>query len=335
MDTKSGIQVPALDNALDFDRGQEYSFFQVVRLLELAFGDLGRVGTATTPSEEVIRFRSNATLGFPPADIEGIQWIEKEELKKILITVNFLGLYGPSSPIPTFYTEEILESDPDDNNARNFLDIFNHRLISLFYRCWEKYRYYICYRPGGNDTFSERIFALVGLSHPSFRTGGALKWERLLPYAGLLGMRPRSAAVLAGIISHYFGDIKVEIEEFVEQSVHIDASQWCKLGLKNSGLGDSAFLGSRVRDVAGSFVLHVGPMDYETYCGFLSTGPDYAALRELISLILVDRQSYSVKLHLASRDIPPLRLQARTAALGWNSWLGKPKTASICVEQAG
>ena len=38
---------------------------------------------------------------------------------------------------------------------RDFLDIFNHRLISLFYRAWEKYRFPIAYERRDEDTFSQ------------------------------------------------------------------------------------------------------------------------------------------------------------------------------------
>ena len=51
-----------------------------------------------------------------------------------------MGLYGPSSPLPNHYTEDVLWASADEDAARSFLDLFNHRLISLVFRAWEKYR---------------------------------------------------------------------------------------------------------------------------------------------------------------------------------------------------
>ena len=48
--------------------------------------------------------------------------------------------------LPYCYTELILERLREkDTSFASFLDIFNHRMISLFYRAWEKYRFPVTY----------------------------------------------------------------------------------------------------------------------------------------------------------------------------------------------
>ena len=42
--------------------------------------------------------------------------------------------------MPRHYTELLLQRIREkDFSLRDFLDLFNHRLTSLFYRAWEKY----------------------------------------------------------------------------------------------------------------------------------------------------------------------------------------------------
>ncbi len=62
------------------------------------------------------------------------------------MAVACLGLFGPSGSLPDHYTSLVIQRlRQHDFALRDFLDLFNHRTISLFYRAWEKYRFTIAY----------------------------------------------------------------------------------------------------------------------------------------------------------------------------------------------
>ncbi len=81
-----------------------------------------------------------------------------------------MGLTGPTGVLPYAYTELILERlRSKDNSLASFLDIFNHRMISFFYRAWEKYRFPVTYALGEEDLFTHHLLDLVGLGTPGLR----------------------------------------------------------------------------------------------------------------------------------------------------------------------
>lgn len=114
------------------------------------------------------------------------------------MTTTFLGLYGTTSPLPPFYTEDLIAQEEGEEVVRSFLDLFHHRLLSLFYRSWVKYRYHIQFEPSGEDPFSQRMLAFLGLGAKEVAEKTGLPVSRLLRYAGLFSQRPRSASALEG-----------------------------------------------------------------------------------------------------------------------------------------
>jgi type VI secretion system protein ImpH len=71
-----------------------------------------------------------------------IQELEFREHAPPEMTVNFMGLTGPSGALPYTYSELMLERiRAKDHGLAAFFDIFNHRAISLFYRAWQKPRF--------------------------------------------------------------------------------------------------------------------------------------------------------------------------------------------------
>jgi type VI secretion system protein ImpH len=138
-----------------FEEGYAFDFFQAVRLLERLDPSRFPVGRDHRPLSEAVRFRAHQSLSFPASSLYDIHK-PASPLPMPAMVVCFLGLTGPSGILPRHYTELLLRLErdlkgPEKHALRDWLDLFNHRLISLFYRAWEKYRFPIAYERGEYD----------------------------------------------------------------------------------------------------------------------------------------------------------------------------------------
>ena len=145
------------------EQGREFSFYQAVRWLERLHPRAQPLGRAGSPEQEKVRLRPSTSLAFPPTDLEGVE--PQSHGDKIQITTTFFGLYGSDTPLPYSYAEHIAQISQEHygRRVRSFLDIFHHRLLSLLYRAWDKYRPDST-SPGELDPLFGRALAFVGFS---------------------------------------------------------------------------------------------------------------------------------------------------------------------------
>ena len=122
------------------------------------------IGRSASVADEPLRFRPDLSLAHPSSDVSSVERITGPDGEdRLLVETTFLGLYGTMSPLPSSYAEDVLHDHSEESLVRGFLDIFHHRLIALFYRCWKKYRHHVQYRKGAQDEFSRRLLSLAGL----------------------------------------------------------------------------------------------------------------------------------------------------------------------------
>lgn len=321
MDATHGVAAPALSSLGRSIR--EYSLFQgvmqVLQQLREAHPQLDDEALY-----ERLEFQANPSLGFPGTDIERVEFFHEDGELRARLRVNLIGLFGSSSPLPAFYSEQALGDGPGGNPTRDFLDLFNNRLQRLLLPIWRKYRYHSRYREGAADKVSNQLFALIGLGHPALRDSGELNWKRLLPYLGLLSMRAQSAALLEAVLRYYFKHRSMHIEECIERQVSIDSQQQNRLGQANNQLGNNLVLGDRIRDRSGKFRLHIGELDWERFHDFLPTGKAYHPLLTLLRFCLHTPLAYDIRLQLRHEAVHPLHLaNDNRCRLGWTSWLGQ------------
>jgi len=279
------------------------------------------VGTDALPGDEVARFAAHVTLTFPASEIQSVS-VTEEENAQPKVTVNFLGLTGPSGVLPRHYTELLLERQyHKDRTLRDFLDIFNHRMISLFYRAWEKYRFPVAYERG-QDTFTGYLSSIIGMGTPGLQQRLHVEDQGLLLYAGLFLQRPHSAAALEGILRDYFNAF-VQVLQFHGHWVRLGDDNQTRLGRQNYQLGVNAICGSRVWDRQSKFRVRIGPLRHEAFENFLPGGSAYKPLMQLSRLFAGLELDFDVQLVLRAGEVPACRLRSAGAGarLGWSSWL--------------
>jgi type VI secretion system protein ImpH len=341
-----------------FAEGYDFRFFQAVRLLQLLDPARKPVGRASLPREEAVRFCAHLSLAFPASDVYEVL-PPGEDRPVTLMTVTFMGLTGPKGVLPSHYTELLLRLDRDARGEvrhalRAWLDLFNHRLISLFYRAWEKYRFPLAYERGETfkpepDPFTLCLYSIVGLGMRPLR--GRLRVESaagegrqvlsriddlaLLHYCGLLAQRPRSAVGLQALLEDYFG-LPLQVLQFRGQWLRLDAANQSRLGGGNSLLGVNVVAGERVWDVQSKLRLRLGTLRLFHFDAFLPDRSPVAArkafflLCHLARLYLGPDFDFDVQLVLHAADVPACRLAEGDGLgprLGWNTWLcSRPAT---------
>ncbi len=317
--------------------GHRFDFFQAVWLLERAARGAVPVGQRGPVADERVRFRPDVSMAFPATDVARISsYADADADAKFLIEETFLGLYGVATPLPLHYAADILRgteaggapraagaASPAADPVRDFLDVFHHRVISLFYRSWLKYRYERAYAAPGRDVLTEYLRLLCGLPHGTKEQALGVPPLRLLRYAGTLTQHPRSAATLAGLLSDYWGDLAVQVQQFVGEWLPVAEADQNRLGLLNSAPGQDLTVGAQIYDLGGSFRITVGPVDWETYLSFVPGGPRFNATRALTRLYASDPLAFSLEVLIAAREIPPLVLRSdgQAGSLGLTTWV--------------
>jgi type VI secretion system protein ImpH len=311
---------PPLEQLL-FEEPYRFEFFQAAKILAALTPDRAPLGHSGPPSREVARLHAHPSLSFPPSEIQRLVRSEVAS-SPVDVTVAFLGLTGPLAVLPHPYTELLIARlRAGDRALVEFLDLFNHRLVSFHYRAWEKYR------PAASgawsaDQFASMLHDLTGFGRES-RAVGCLPDALFLFYSGLFAQRRRPTIVLERLLSDYFG-LAVRVEQFVGRWLRLDVLDRTSLSPEgpHNRLGMSVVVGARVWDEQSKFRLRVGPLSLADFRRFLPGEPAFRSLVELTRRFVDGEFDFDVQLILRAKDVPAARLSATAgASIGRFGWL--------------
>jgi type VI secretion system protein ImpH len=346
---------PVAELLYEADTVCAFDFFQTIRLLRRLHGkERVEVGLDGPPEDEIARFIAHISLSFPASAIQHLVPPTAEQPARM--TVNFMGLTGPSGVLPRHYTERLfVEMRGAERNAlRDWLDLFNHRMVSLFYRAWDKYRFYLPFERGewrqrDLDAFSRCLYSMVGLGFPSHRRRFGVTYATSLPpsepdaepivaekelvrledivffrFGGLFAHRPRCAASLEAFLGIYL-QLPVKVLQFQGRWLHLNEDSQSALGRSNVRMGTDALVGDRIWDVQSKVRIRLGPLTYEQFLEFL---PDRTPLTrrkriyllaQVVRFYLGAEVDVDFQLVLRQSDVPMTHVSAHSR-LGWNTW---------------
>lgn len=357
------------------DQPHQFTFFQAVRLLIAAGGAraLGRIGTELgtikNAAEEPIRFRSTPRLKFPAAEIVSLDAGGKSKRRSkaavnrddnsadsdvidsasqppaIDMEVAFWGLVGPVGALPNHYTQLMIDRvHQKDSSLKDFLDLFSHRQLSLFYRAWEKHFVSVGYERGlrqddpDADQLRQSLLALIGRGTKRVRNRLEILDDVNIYYGGIFTDRPNAESLQQMVTD--FLQVPATVLSLYGQWLSLPPSECSRMGMLGGhcSLGVDTVLGDRVWDSTSKFRLRLGPVTYGQFADMMPTGSQLTPLAQLVRSYVGCEFTFDVQMELLASEIPLCRLASSSpeqpsesnapgappstvAHLGWNTWL--------------
>jgi len=290
-----------------------FGFVQILRILRRALRAEGR------SPDQWIRVRPALSLQRPSREVEAV---ERDADGTFWVSVNLPGLYGAGSPLPSFYTEDLIAADQEDQTApRLLLDIMHAGLYDLWYRARLRSRPAVAELEEGDRRFRSQLAALVGLEGVAEEPDGP-RVDRALRYVKLLGPRQRSAQGLAALLRDAFPGVPVRVRECVPRRVRVPESQRLSLGRHANRLGETAVVGHEISDRRGKLRVEIGPVEAETFAQWVNDPEEWGRMEELVRAYLRAPLECEVEFSLRPGGAGHLRLgDPEWARLGQSGWV--------------
>ncbi|SFC18832.1 type VI secretion system protein ImpH [Marinospirillum celere] len=291
---------------------QRYSLLQLVRWIKASY------------PEHQLRLQASLKRGLAYLEVEKA-WLEESTW---YIEVNWPGLYGGSSPLPAYITEQLLAvAEEPSQPARALLDLLNQRLYELLLTCLNKGYPAIRHLEWQDKRWFNQVFSLLGLQAHQMENLPEPAW--LLANFQLLTCKQRSASGLNRLLEAYLPSCPLEVEQCSPRRVQVDTASHTRLGQANAELGTSAWMGHRINDRTGRLRLHLGPVSHSYYCEFINNKQQWKCLQTLIQVYLQTPVECRLVFHLEA----PASHQ--DLGLGQNNWGHLGKNTWVMTQTTG
>lgn len=318
-------------------RAPTMSFMQLCQLLELSAPERAGFGTRDTPAHEPVRFRPRPRMGFPAAEMAAVEFDDASDSfgqgAPPTVRTTFMGLYGVDAAMPSHLLDDIVLREEGHEAVEAFLDQFNHRIVTLLYRVWKKYRYPVGFRPGGTDVHSRRLLALAGFGWGDKPARAGLPDSRVLALLGLLTQRTRTAEGLTGVVALAAPGTEVRVDEFYPTFKRAGtpqplSSHHCKPPKGEGGrrgLGGGYVLGTRLAYRSRAVRVTLRPTDGQLAHDLLPGAWLHRELMAFVRLYVGVKADVILRMEVSSRFIPKPHLGTAhtgpTPRLAWTTVL--------------
>ncbi|TBV14697.1 type VI secretion system baseplate subunit TssG [Stutzerimonas kirkiae] len=305
---------------------QAFEWLQALLLLQRERPQATPLGQGSQPATEALRLRGTLAAVFEPSQIAALHEDTQAQVKgrpaAITVETPMFGLGGADGALPYAYQEWLRQQTRQKDHApAEFLDIFQHRLLSLLYRTLCKHRLALGFQPPSRAALDQPLRALAGLLPFPRRTHGPCPDSLVLARAAAFSGKRRPLAVFAAIIQRQFS-VPAHCQAYAGTWREIPAASRSRLqrGAGNLRLGHNAVAGYRAWDEQAGFHLQLGPLQAEQARAFLPGGSAHATLAALHEHYL--GADLDCRLELIVRPQGPLHLgHQQGARLGRNTGL--------------
>lgn len=308
----------------------EFDFFRLLSLLEAREGV--PLGTQSSAKRERFRIHQEVSLGFPTSSVASASY--QAEADRIAVVIRCLGLLGPAGALPTVLSEHIARRvrSKRDKTLHQFINLFQHRLFTLFYRAWALNRPCVDHSWGEEGRHRHYQGALVALHGDQAPRRGQLEPHARLHHAATFGGYTANRSSLRAFLEDYF-EVPVTIHEFVGNWLEIPREERACLGRvrETTTLGRNCVVGERIWNAHLKFCIHLGPVDHTDFLRFLPNHESFYKLQDAVRKYAGNHFDCDLSMTLRAEAVPYVRLGTESF-LGWNTWLGKRQTTAHASE---
>lgn len=308
-------------------RQQPYTFelMQALLVLEREVPNSKSLACGIDPRHEVVSLRGPLTPVFASSQISRIESPSDTDTATdtgkpdLILHTPVFGLGGPDGPLPYAYQEWLQQrARVKDEATGEFLDLFQHRLLSLWYRVQRKHRLALPFSTPQNSPVYKQLKALNGL--PSAHNDA--QSQPITARTALFANGRRSLAGLQNLVRHHF-DVSTRLEGFQGAWIEVPPASRTVLGRRgrNQALGRNTLAGAHVWDQQAGVRITLGPLTAAQASTFLPDRPAHRELAQMVGFYLGTDFQCGLRLRLSEASPIKLGVAAEPAQLGRGTWL--------------
>lgn len=273
--------------------------------------------------------RTNKSLKHPHKEIE---YIKENKEFLIEIMVNFMGLQGNTSQLPSYMLDKLSRNEDGGSGWTLFFDFFNHYILWLFFESVNLKNYPRGFKEDFSDSISKILFSMLGINDREIA-------KNYLPFAPLLLSSSRPKYYIEKVLQSNF-DLrnKLYLIENLPHQILIAPSQKNKLGFKNNILGKNFILGGKFLSYQSKIGIYIKDIEYHKAIEYLPNQNKHKELKE--SILFLTNHQFCIDLYLRINHNVKMNFilgDKSVARLGWGLALGnfKKKYHLMCIKMYG
>ncbi|MBL7636552.1 type VI secretion system baseplate subunit TssG [Atlantibacter hermannii] len=311
---------PRLTTRLDKDIAR-INFYRFCQLLEKRDPTRPPLGSTTHPADDPVRFRPWPGMGFPVSELKAIETDEENPDAPPTVRTTFMGLYGVDSPLPTTYLDDITQRREGHEALEAFLDIFNHRILTQFYRIWRKYSYPATFEAGGKDSTSQSLLGLIGMGIPGTESHVATPVSRFLALLGIMRQPGRTAEGVQALVRLLAPKTRATVTPHCLRPVRISQPMGF-YGDADFLLDGHTVLGDEITEANSQLRIALYATNIQEAQGWLPEGQIYKDFLVLLRVYLGWRYKARIELTVPTHLLPGPELGDERFLLGLTGVLG-------------